>query len=94
MGAQAELDGIPGPGVLRPVVCDGRCVISAGRLVVYDFDVTDTGMRNLAIVALTDAGRAVAEVAVLFALTATYVSMLRTRARRTKRQGSSPTQAG
>jgi len=43
---QAELDGMPEPGVLRRVVCAGRCV-------VYDFDVEDTGMRNLAIVALT-----------------------------------------
>ena len=38
-------------------------------------------MRNLAIVALTDAGRRVDEVAALFGLTATYVSMLRGRAR-------------
>ena len=38
-------------------------------------------MRNLAIVALTDAGRRVDEVAAVFGLTATYVSMLRGRAR-------------
>src|SRR5664280_2896580 len=79
---QAELDGMPEPAVLRRVVCDGRCVVSAGRSVVYDFDVADTGMRNLAIVALTDAGRSVTEVAAVFGLTATYVSMLRGRARR------------
>jgi hypothetical protein len=79
---QAELDGMPEPGVLRRVVCAGRCVVSAGRSVVYDFDVEDTGMRNLAIVALTDAGRSVTEVAAVFGLTATYVSMLRGRARR------------
>jgi hypothetical protein len=36
--------------VLRRVVCDGRCV-------VYDFDVADTGMRDLAVVVLTDASR-------------------------------------
>jgi uncharacterized YccA/Bax inhibitor family protein len=45
---QAELDGMPEPGVLRRVVCAVRCVVSAGRSVVYDFDVEDTGMRNLA----------------------------------------------
>jgi len=73
---------MPEPGVLRRVVCAGRCVVSAGRSVVYDFDVEDTGMRNLAIVALTDAGRSVTEVAAVFGLTATYVSMLRGRARR------------
>src|SRR5450759_1680708 len=39
------------------------------------------GMRNLAIVALTDAGRRVDEVAAVFGLTATYVSILRGRAR-------------
>ena len=38
-------------------------------------------MRNLAIVALTDAGRRVDEVAAVFGLTATYVSILRGRAR-------------
>jgi hypothetical protein len=74
---QAELDGMPepavlrrpccagraAPAVLRRVVCDGRCVVSVGRSVVCDFDVADTGMRNLAVVALTDAGRSVTEVA-------------------------------
>ncbi len=75
MEAQAELDGMPEPGVLRLLVCEGRCVLSVGRSVVYDFDVTDIGMRNLAIVALTDAGCPVNEVTV-FGLTATYVSML------------------
>jgi transposase len=79
--AQAELEGMPEPGVLRRLVCEDRCVVSVGRSVVYDFDVTDVGMRNLAIVALTDAGRSVTEVAALFGLTATYVSMLRGRAR-------------
>jgi hypothetical protein len=70
------------------VVCDGRCVISVGRSVVYDFDVADTGMRNLAVVALTDAGRSVTEVAAVFGVTATYVSMLRGRARqRIERRG-------
>jgi hypothetical protein len=38
---------------------DGRCVVSVGWAVVYDYDVADTGMRNLAVVALTDAGRSV-----------------------------------
>jgi transposase len=48
---------------------------------VYRYDAEDIGMRNLAIVALTDAGRRVDEVARVFGLTATYVSMLRGRAR-------------
>ena len=77
MAKQAELDGMPEPAVLRRVVCDGRCLVSAGRSVVSDFDVADTGMRNLVVVALTDAGRSVTEVAAVFGVTATYVSMLR-----------------
>ena len=72
---------MPEPVVLALVVCDGRCLVSVGRSLVYRFDVDDIGMRNLAIVALTDAGRRVDEVAALFGLTATYVSMLRGRAR-------------
>ena len=48
---------------------------------VYRYDSDDIGMRNVAIVALTDAGRRVDEVAAVFGLTATYVSMLRGRAR-------------
>src|SRR5450759_1201903 len=59
----AELDGMPEPVVLALVVCDGRCLVSVGRSLVYRFDVDDIGMRNLAIVALTDAGRRVDEVA-------------------------------
>jgi hypothetical protein len=68
---QAELDGMLEPAVLRRVVCDGRCV-------VYDFDVADTGMRDLAVVVLTDAGRPVTEVAAVFGVTAT-MSILRFR---------------
>ncbi|MHB8184683.1 MAG: hypothetical protein ACYDDU_01105 [Dermatophilaceae bacterium] len=49
---------------------------------VYRYEADDTGMRDLAIVALTDAGRRVDGVAAVFGLTATYVSMLRGRARR------------
>jgi len=52
---------------------------------VYRYEADDIGMRNLAIVALTDAGRRVDEVAAVFGLTATYVSILRGKARR---QGS------
>ncbi len=56
--------------------------MTLGRAVVYRYEADDIGMRNLAIVALTDAGRRVDEVAAVFGLTATYVSMLRGRARR------------
>jgi len=74
---------MPEPGVLRRV--EGVAVVSAGRSLLYRYEVGDLGVRNLAIVALTDAGRRIDEVAAVFGLTATYVSMLRGRA---ARQGS------
>jgi hypothetical protein len=82
MSDQGEFEGTPEPGVLRRMVDADRCVVVLGRAVLYRFDVADIGMRNLAIVALTDAGRRVDEVAAVFGLTATYVSMLRGRAAR------------
>ncbi len=79
---QAEFDQMPEPVVLRLVSHDGQVLVTHGRSLLYRFDADDLGMRNLAIVALTDAGRRVDEVARVFGLTATYVSMLRGQARR------------
>jgi len=79
---QAQFEGMPEPGVLRLMVSGGQCVVTFGRTVMYRYDEADTGMRNLAIVAITDAGRRVDEVAAVFGLTATYVSILRGRAAR------------
>src|SRR5680860_531294 len=70
---------MPEPVVLRLVCHDGLVLVTHGRSLVYRFDADDIGMRNLAIVALTDAGRRVDEVAAVFGLTATYVSRLRGR---------------
>lgn len=78
---QDALEGMPEPAVLRLHASDGLVVVTCGRSVLYRYDADDTGMRNLAIVALTDAGRGVGEVAAVFGLTATYVSILRGRAR-------------
>ena len=72
---------MPEPGGLRLRVVDGETLVTFERTVLYRYDSEDTGMRNLAIVALTDAGRRVSEVAAVFGLTPTYVSMLRGRAR-------------
>ncbi len=72
---------MPEPAVLRLHASDGLVVVTCGRSVLYRYDADDTGMRNLAIVALTDAGRRVDEVAAVFGLSATYVSILRGRAR-------------
>lgn len=79
---QAGLEGMPQPSVLRLHVGDGQVLVTCGRSLVYRYEVGDTGMRNLAVVALTDAGRRVDEVAAVFGLSATYVSILRGRARR------------
>ena len=79
---QDEFEGFPGPSRLRLQVADGETLVTFERSLLYRYDSDDTGMRNLAIVALTDAGRRVDEVAAAFGLTATYVSMLRGRARR------------
>src|SRR5665647_1387576 len=86
---QGELAGMPEPAALRLLAADGQVLVTHGRTLVYRYEADDTGMRNLAIVALTDAGRRIDEVALLFGLTATYVSMLRGRAR----QGGSVAQA-
>ena len=72
---------MPEPAVLRLVTSDGQVLVTWGHALVYRYEAEDIGMRNLAIVALTDAGRRVDEVARVFDLTATYVSMLRGRAR-------------
>ena len=78
---QVEFQGMPEPSRLCLQVADGQTLVTFERSVLYRYDRDDTGMRNLAIVALTDAGRRVDEVAAVFGLTATYVSMLRGRAR-------------
>ncbi|MGI8458220.1 MAG: hypothetical protein ACR2LI_08925, partial [Propionibacteriaceae bacterium] len=78
---QDVLEGMPEPGVLRLHADAGQVLVTWGRSLLYRYDAADTGMRNLAIVALTDAGRRVDEVAAVFGLTATYVSILRGRAR-------------
>ena len=72
---------MPEPAGLALLACDGRVLVHCGRTLLYRYEDGDTGMRNLAIIALTDAGRRVDEVAAVFGLTATYVSMLRGRAR-------------
>ena len=91
---------MPEPAVLRLHSDEGQVLVTCGRSVLYRYDADDVGMRNLAIVALTDAGRRVDEVAALFGLSATYVSILRGRARRdgsaalVRRRGRPPRLSG
>ena len=79
---QIELDGMPRAATLRLASSDGLVLVSCGDSLVCRYDADDKGMRNLMIVALTDAGRRIDEVARVFGLSATYVSIMRGKARK------------
>src|SRR5665648_1184266 len=79
---QIELEGMPRAATLRLVASEGQVLVAWGNSLVCRYESDDNGMRNLVIVALTDAGRRIDEVARIFGLTATYVSILRGRAHR------------
>lgn len=85
MGAAAgnvAFEGMPAREELRLWRADGWVTVTCGPRVLFSFDETDIGMRNLAMVALCDAGRSGVEVAALFGLSADYLSKRRVRARR------------
>ncbi len=75
------LEGVPDVSRLRLVEVDGRRVVMLGARALFAFDAGDLGMRNVAVVALTEMRFPGRDVAALFGLTATYVSELRGRAR-------------
>ncbi|MGH2844058.1 MAG: putative transposase [Solirubrobacteraceae bacterium] len=75
-----QLEGMPEPYRYWRRVQHGEVLVGFGARLLFRFDERDTGMRNLAVVALTEAGAQGKEVAALFGLTATYVSRLRRRA--------------
>src|SRR5512133_203145 len=50
------LEGMPEPGSLRLLAHEGETVVLSGRWVLFRFPVADTGMRRLAMIALTEAG--------------------------------------
>jgi transposase len=79
--AASQLPGMPEPYSLERHVAGGETFVTRGPYVVSRFDSDDIGMRNLAVVALTDAGHSGLEVAACFGITPVYVSMLRGRAR-------------
>ena len=70
--ARAELLALPG---------EGETVVLSGRWVLFRFPVADTGMRRLAMVALTEAGHPVKTVATVFGVHPNYLSTLRKTAR-------------
>jgi len=47
---------MPEPSDLRLYTVGGRCVITAGPAVLFDYDAADAVMRNLAISALRQLG--------------------------------------
>ena len=78
-GRVGELGGMPAPFELRRAVVDGQVVVCWGPKVVFQFDVSDIGMRNLAMVALSDGGVSVIEVAALFGVSPEHLSRIRGR---------------
>lgn len=81
--AQVEqFPGMPEPAVLRRHSAGGETVVSHGRRVVFRYADADTAMRNLAVVALSDAGVPGVEVAATFGLSQKYLCRLRGQASR------------
>ena len=78
--SDGQLEGMPEPYRYWLVRQDGEVLVGFGHRVLFRFDELDVGMRNLAVVALTEAGVKGTEVAALFGLSAVYVSRLRRRA--------------
>ena len=78
--ATGQLEGMPEPDGYWRFTRDGEVLVGYGRRVLFCFDEGDLGMRNLAVVALTQAGAKGLEVAELFGLSGEHVSRLRGRA--------------
>ena len=76
------LEGMPDPAHLRKIDSDGQSVIMVGDRALFCFATTDTGMRNIAVVTLTELEFQGRDVAAVMGLTPVYVSMLRGRARK------------
>jgi transposase len=82
IAAQVAISGMPDRTGLHTTVHDGRTVLTVGSVMVASYDNEDTGMRNMAVVMLTQMGFAGVDVARLVGLTPEYVSELRGNARR------------
>ena len=82
---QGRLEGMPPPWALTRFGAEGEVVVSWGPKVLFHFDADDVAMRNLAMVALSEAGVACGEVARTFGVSREHVSRIRSKA---ARQGS------
>ena len=78
----AILEGMPEPSDLRLHHAGGRCVITAGSRVLFDYDAADTVMRNMAMAALRRLGFTGRRVAAVLGLTESYVATLHNAAMR------------
>jgi transposase len=72
----AILEGMPEPRDLRMHEHDGRCVITAGPVVLFDYAAGDVVMRNIALAALRQLGFRGRAVAAVLGLTENYVATL------------------
>jgi hypothetical protein len=71
------LEGMPRPEHLHKIDIDGEVVIMVGARVLFCFPATDLGMRNLAIVTLTELGFSGVAVGAVLGLSPVYVSRVR-----------------
>src|SRR5258706_14106916 len=72
----AMLEGMPQPRDLRLHHVDGRCLVTAGSRLLFDYDAADVVMRNVAICSLRQLGFAGRRVAAVVGLTEHYVATL------------------
>ena len=78
----AILEGMPEPRDLRMHEHDGRCVITAGTVVLFDYAAGDVVMRNIALAVLRQLGFGGRVVAAALGLSEAYVATLHSAARR------------
>jgi hypothetical protein len=78
----AILEGMPEPRDLRMREHDGRCVITAGPVVLFDYAAGDVVMRNVALAVLRQLGFSGRAVAAVLGLSEAYVATLHSAARR------------
>ena len=78
----AILEGMPEPRDLRMHEHDGRCVITAGTVVLFDYAAGDVVMRNIALAVLRQLGFRGRAVAAVLGLSEAYVATLHSAAKR------------
>src|SRR5258708_13038182 len=72
----AILEGMPEPRDLRLHHVDGRCLVTAGSRLLFDYDAADVVMRNVAICSLRQLGFAGRRGGAVFGLTENPVATL------------------